>query len=125
LDHLPPEGRLSDLGQVAHPPVLVDDHQTATLASDDDIVAMVEMDDRTYEYRRVGHDQRPLVFRGDGTFAAGDAGRERYWAIRDGRLLVCGDDGHLTMNLERKADGSWHGRWLVYEKMPIVREPKP
>lgn len=56
------------------------------------------------------------MFRGDGTFAAGDAGRERYWVIRDGRLLVCGDDGHLTMALERKPDGSWQGRWLVYGK---------
>jgi hypothetical protein len=96
-----------------------------TLATDADRPAVAAMDGRRFEYHRVGYDHRPLVFRGDGTFAAGDASRERYWAIRDERLLICGDDGHLTMNLERKPDGSWQGRWLVYEKMPIVLEPKP
>jgi hypothetical protein len=94
-----------------------------TLASDDDVAAMVELDGRSYEYRRVGHDRRPLTFRSDGTFTAGDAGRERYWTIREGRLLICGDDGLLTMGLEPRPDGSWEGRWLVYEKMPIILEP--
>ena len=45
------------------------------------------------------------LFRGDGTFAAGGAGCERYWTIRDGRLLIAGDDGRLTMDLS--ADGGW------------------
>ena len=49
------------------------------------------------------------MFRGDGTFAAGGAGCERYWTIRDGRLLIAGDDGRLTMDLAPTADGGWEG----------------
>ena len=48
-------------------------------------------------YHRVGCDRRPMVFRGEGTFAAGNAGCERYWTMLDGRLLIAGDDGRLTM----------------------------
>ena len=66
----------------------------------------------------MGYDHRPMVFRGDGTFAVGGAGCERYWMIRDGRLLIAGDDGRLT-DLALGADGGWAGRWLVHEKMGI------
>jgi hypothetical protein len=96
-----------------------------TLPSEEDMAAIAAMDGRTFEYRRVGHDHRPLVFRGDGTFAKGDAGCERYWTIRDGRLLIAGDDGRLTMDLQARSDGGWEGRWLVHEKMPILLEPTP
>jgi hypothetical protein len=34
-----------------------------------------------------------MLFRGDGTFAEGGAGCERYWTIRDGRLLIAGTMG--------------------------------
>jgi hypothetical protein len=55
---------------------------------------------------------RILVFRGDGTSAAGDAGCERYWTVCDGRLLIAGDDGRLTMDLvlvtdSRRKGGGW------------------
>lgn len=70
----------------------------------------------------MGYDHRSLVFRADGTFAAGGAGCERYWTIRDGRLMIAGDDGRLTMDLTATADGGWEGRWLVFEKMPIRME---
>jgi hypothetical protein len=65
-----------------------------------------------------------MVFRGDGTISVGGAGCERYWTIRDGRLLIAGDDGRLTMDLTLAADGGWEGRWLVYEKMGIRMELK-
>jgi len=68
------------------------------------------MDGRRSEYHRVGHDHRPMVFRGEGTFAAGGAGCERYWTIRDGRLMIAADDGRLTMNLAPTADVGWEGR---------------
>ena len=42
----------------------------------------------------------------------------------DGRLLIAGDDGRLTMDLVPTADGGWEGRWLVFEKMGIRLEPK-
>jgi len=82
------------------------------------------MGDRKFEYHRVGYDHRPMVFRGDGTFAADGAGCERYWTIRDGRLLIAGDDARLTMDLAATADGGWEGAWLVREKMGIKLEPK-
>ncbi len=90
-----------------------------TLATDSDRAAITAMDGRRFEYHRVGYDHRPIVLRGDGTFAAGGAGCERYWTIRDGRLLIAGDDGRLTMELTQTADGGWEGRWLVFEKMGI------
>ena len=75
------------------------------------------MDGRAFEYHRAGYDHRPMVFRGDGTFAVGGAGCERYWTIRDGRLLIAGEDGRLTMDLRlwRMAGGKGRGwctrRW--------------
>ncbi len=95
-----------------------------TLPTDTDRAAIAAMDGRRFEYHRVGYDHRPMVFRGDGTFAAGGAGCERYWTIRDGRLVICGDDGRLTMDLMPTADGGWEGRWLVHEKMAIRIEPE-
>jgi hypothetical protein len=95
-----------------------------TLPTDADRAAIVAMDGRRFEYHRVGYDRRPLVFRGDGTFAAGGAGCERYWTIRDGRLLVAGDDGRLTMDLAVTVDGGWGGRWLVHEKMGVRSDGK-
>jgi len=87
-----------------------------TLPSEADRGAIAAMDGWAFEYHRIGYDQRPMVFRGDGTFAQGAAACERYWTIRDGRL---------TMDLRARPDGGWEGRWLVHEKMPILLEPKP
>ena len=96
-----------------------------TLPTDADRVAIAAMDSRRFEYHRVGYDHRPMVFRGDGTFAAGGAGCERYWTIRDERLVICGDDGRLTMELTPMADGRWEGAWLVHERMEIRLEQQP
>jgi hypothetical protein len=87
-----------------------------TLPTDADRVVIAAMDGRRFEYHRVGYDHRPMAFRGAGTFAAGGAGCERYWSIRDGLLLIAGDDGRLTMDLAATADGGWDGRRLVHEK---------
>jgi hypothetical protein len=70
-------------------------------------VAITAFDVRRLEYHGVGYDQRPMAFRGDATFAAGGAGCERYWTIRDGRLMIAGDDGRLTMDLTPIADDGW------------------
>jgi hypothetical protein len=89
------------------------------LPTDADRAAIAAMDERRFKYHRVGYDHRPMEFRGDGKFSTGGAGCERYWTIRDGRLLIAKDDGQLTMDLTPTADGGWEGRWLVYEKMAI------
>ena len=90
-----------------------------TLSTDADRAGIAAMGGRRFEYHRVGYDHRPMAFRGDGTFALCDASCERYWTIRDGRLLIAGDDGRLTMDLTPAADGGWEGRWLIHEKMGI------
>jgi hypothetical protein len=65
-----------------------------------------------------------ILVPGDRTFAKGDASCERYWTVRDGRLLIAGDDGRLTMDLVATPDGGWKGRWLVHETKEIRLEPK-
>lgn len=83
------------------------------------------LDGRRFEYHRVGYDHRPMVLRGDRTFPAGGAGCERYWTIRDRRLMIAGDDGRFTMDLAPMADDGWEGAWLLHEKMGILLEPLP
>jgi hypothetical protein len=41
-----------------------------------------------------------VVFRGDGTFALGGTGGERYWTPRDGRLLIAGEDDRANVAAE-------------------------
>lgn len=74
-------------------------------------------------YTRVGHDQRRIVLRGDGTFAKNGAACERYWTVRDGRLKIAASDGRLTMDLEPDGAGGWRGKWLIYEGMPATLTP--
>lgn len=77
---------------------------------------------RTFRYIRVEHDERTLHLREDGTIGEGAAARERFWSINtlDGEpvLTVLGDHTP-TGHLRRDEDGSWKGRWLVCERMPI------
>jgi hypothetical protein len=80
-----------------------------TLPGEADRAVIAAMDGRAYKYHRVGYDHRSMVFRGDGTFASGGAGCERYWTIRDRRLLIAGDDGRLTMDLASARGGRWVG----------------
>jgi hypothetical protein len=72
-----------------------------------------------YGYYRRGKHERDLVMRADGTFAEGGARCERYWTIRDGRLLVAQQDGQLLMDLEPSEAGSWAGAWRLHEKIPV------
>jgi hypothetical protein len=94
-----------------------------TLPVDKDREAISMLDGCSFDYCRVGFDQRRLVFRGDGTFAAGGAACETYWTIRDGKMRIATNDGHLIMNLSPADNGFWVGRWLMHERMPIVLVP--
>lgn len=97
-----------------------------TLPTDDDRQAIQALDGRQVQYIRMINKGlgRPVQFRSsDGTFDEGANERERYWTIRDDRLLIAGDDGRLTMDLQPEAWGGWSGRWLLYEQMPILVIP--
>ena len=94
------------------------------LATADDLADIYDLSSREYEYKRVGHDQRVVKFSPYGTFEYGGAGCEYYWTIRSGRLLIMGEDGKLTMDLEKNNKGEWFGKWLHHEKMPILLIPK-
>ncbi len=80
-----------------------------------------------YIYHRVGHDQRPMEFRSDGTIGEGAGGCERRWnpepSSNGWRIAVTGDKGDVRFRLELCADGVLRGRWLYDERMPIELIP--
>lgn len=88
--------------------------------------AFGRLGNRYYRYVRVGHDERPLQLRGDGTIGQGGGDAERFWFVRqsDGqRILVIGSETMVTCELHLDGDGVWRGRWLEYERMPIELHP--
>lgn len=75
-------------------------------------------------YRRLGHDERPMIFATDGTIAEGAAGCERTWNVtssNDGlvMLVICGKDG-LTCTMYPDSPQSWAGHWEIHERMPVT-----
>lgn len=79
-----------------------------------------------YTYDRVGYDRRKMELLPGGTIGLGAAGCELRWTVQD-------IDGAITMtihgaqyptcNLVCDDSGSWRGRWLRHEKMPIELKP--
>ena len=92
--------------------------------TDEDKRRMEQLHEKLFQYKRIGHDERPMRLLKNGTFLVGGAGCEHSWAIRDGKMHIHGEDGTLTMILEEQPDGAWTGAWLVHEKMPIRLEPR-
>lgn len=79
-----------------------------------------------FEYRRVGYDERRMTFLQSGWIGEGRGGCETFWdvKIQGGRaMLELSSAKSLTCRLRRRPDGSWRGRWLRHEKMPIVLAP--
>ena len=70
-----------------------------------------------FMYRRVGYDERVMHLLPGGQIGQGSAAREERWSLRlgDGRtvLVILGDDGAVTCDLERESDGVWRGPWLL------------
>ena len=82
-----------------------------------------------WRYQRVGYDERPMTFSIDGFVEEGSAGCERTWnLIRESQcneaitLCVTGDNA-VTFKADLANDGTWRGRWLEHERMPVVLSP--
>jgi hypothetical protein len=83
-----------------------------------------ELTSKTWTYERVGYDKRPMRFCNMGMVTLGRAGREHMYDVfvTVDKVLVpiFGEDGKLTMVLQRENENRYVGQWLEYEKMPIV-----
>ncbi len=80
-----------------------------------------------YIYDRVGHDQREVELRSDGTIGEGAGDCEKVWKIEPtpiGEVItIYGIHGGPTCHLSLNDDGVFRGRWLSWEKMPIELRP--
>jgi fatty-acyl-CoA synthase len=81
---------------------------------------------RLFNYRREGHEERVLELRRDQSIGIGQGACEQLWRVElvEGTtVLVISGAGHETCRLRRRDDGTWHGRWLVHERMPVTLSP--
>lgn len=88
--------------------------------------AQASLCDFEHIYYRVGHDHRLMTFSLDGRILLGTASKELHWRIEsgaDGDTLSIIGDQEITCILHSYADGIWRGRWLHFEKMPVVIFP--
>jgi glycosyltransferase involved in cell wall biosynthesis len=80
-----------------------------------------------FKYHRVGYDQRTMTFLPDGSIGKGAAGCERYWDLKldkkEGLVLEISSGWELTCRLHRNEAGTWSGRWLHHEQMPVRLSP--
>ncbi len=80
-----------------------------------------------FEYRRVGYDQRRMTFLANGQVGDGAARCERFWDIKadrsEGISLEISSGLELTCRLTPQPDGTWQGKWLHHERMPVILSP--
>jgi hypothetical protein len=79
-----------------------------------------------FDYRRVGHDQRPMGFLDHGLIGEGSAGCEVYWNLesKNGKVVLqIFSEDLLTCELSAGEDGIWRGRWTRFEQMPVELVP--
>lgn len=87
---------------------------------------IAELTGARFMYRRVGYDERPMRLEANGKVGEGAAECERRWDVHvvgDQTILTLSRLDRPTCHLVRKGDGTWHGRWLEFERMPVVMEP--
>jgi hypothetical protein len=83
---------------------------------------IAELVGRRFLYRRVGHDERPVLLEPAGRVGEGAAECERRWDVNidDGAtILTLSRLDRPTCHLQRNGDGAWKGQWLEHERMPI------
>ena len=91
-----------------------DDHQVAKASG-------------RYTYRRIGYDEREMHLAMAGTISTGSAGCERRWSLRqlDGvpTITISGEGNRPTCRLVSDDNGTWRGRWIHSEQMPVELVP--
>jgi hypothetical protein len=87
--------------------------------------AFQEVAGNRFIYRRLGHDERIMEFRVDGTIGQGSAHWERFWCINrfDDEFLLSILGNEPICHLKKGPHGVWTGSWLHFEKMPIELLP--
>src|SRR5512138_3831677 len=84
------------------------------------------LETRYFQYVRVGYDRRRMEFLPGSRIGGGRARLEQTWHLlqrgNDVVLVIAGQEGS-TCKLTPQDDGSWKGRWLVYEGMPVELIP--
>lgn len=84
------------------------------------------LETRYFHYVRVGYDRRRMEFLPGSRIGGGRARLEQTWHLlqrgNDWVLVIAGQEG-ITCKLTPQGDGSWKGRWLVYEGMPVELKP--
>lgn len=85
------------------------------------------MRQRHYVYVRIGHDARPMELLSNLDIGRGSASLERSWAVKvsadsNVKLLLEGEHGVIG-ELTSASDGTFVGRWIKRERMPILLCP--
>jgi hypothetical protein len=80
-----------------------------------------------FVYHRVGHDRRLIQLRPDHSIGEGGGGFEVTWQVEldeGGRPVLClCNSTSITCTLSRRPDGTYAGRWLIFERMPVELVP--
>jgi hypothetical protein len=90
-------------------------------------IKCAEICNTLFDYKRVGHDSRPMTFLEVGAIGQGAAGCEVSWSLKDdgdgGLVLEIYSYEGVTCRLIEGIDNVWRGSWLHHEKMPIELAP--
>lgn len=78
---------------------------------------------RRFRYVRVGYDERLIELLPDHRIGRGLGHLERDWYVNAQGELVLVGEATVTCRLSLNPDGTWHGRWLHHERMPIALIP--
>jgi hypothetical protein len=85
---------------------------------------MAQMVGRQFHYWRLGHDDRTLELESDGLIGRGAARCESFWWVDQGRLVLADENQIVTARLEPGPQGMWYGRWVNFERMPVLLVPE-
>jgi FkbM family methyltransferase len=122
-DFIDEEACLADLAELRH---LWDGVPFGSGSRERDLEAEASFANKTFLYERVGYDQRLMTFLPHGKIGDGAGGCESRWVITKGsspELLIIGEDAYVTARLHGSSTGTWSGRWLIHEKMPVRLSP--